>query len=220
MNKKIVIILSIVALVTLVTLATAKPLSKLSTPSQLRKLIKRATVGSEGSSKTGFALVTTAEQAENHKKTKDCKKWEKVKVTGQWKCMDLRTKWWKRRPVRGLVNNLQNIMLFDTFSMFFKWSLRMESSMSDHCDKEPIKESILLRPFLIFLFKHTGKSYSEALILASVNPQHDKRLFIEIPKKYKYRTCSVQILFWISKQTQKKTQFLYTTCCELVFFGE
>ena len=92
MNKKIVIILSIVALVTLVTLATAKPLSKLSTPSQLRKLIKRATVGSEGSSKTGFALVTTAEQRENHKKTKDCKKWEKVKVTGQWKCMDLRTK--------------------------------------------------------------------------------------------------------------------------------
>ena len=44
--------------------------------------------------------------------------------------------------------------------------------------------------------------YSEALILASVNPQHDKRLFIEIPKKYKYRTCSVQILFWISKQKQ------------------
>ena len=90
MNKKIVMILSIVALV--VTLTTAKPLSKLSTPSQLRKLIKRATVGSEGSSKTGFALVTTAEGTENHKKTKDCKKWEKEKVTGQWKCMDLRTK--------------------------------------------------------------------------------------------------------------------------------
>ena len=26
--------------------------------------------------------------------------------------------------------------------------------MSDHCDKEPIKEFILLRPFLIFPFKH------------------------------------------------------------------
>ena len=32
-------------------------------------------------------------------------------------------------------------------------------------------------------FKHTGKSFSEALILASVNPQYDKRLFIEFPRK-------------------------------------
>ena len=27
----------------------------------------------------------------------------------------------------------------------------------------------------------TGKSFSEALILASANPQYDKRLFIELP---------------------------------------
>ena len=46
-----------------------------------------AAVGSEGSSKTGFAIVTTAEETENHKKTKDCKKWEQEKVTGLWKCM-------------------------------------------------------------------------------------------------------------------------------------
>ena len=31
----------------------------------------------------------------------------------------------------------------------------------------------------------TGKSFSEALIHASVNPQYDKRLFIKFPKKYK-----------------------------------
>ena len=41
----------------------------------------------------------------------------------------------------------------------------------------------------------TGKSFSEALILASVNPQYDKRLFIEFPEKYKFTTCCVQILF-------------------------
>ena len=29
----------------------------------------------------------------------------------------------------------------------------------------------------------TGKSFSEALILASVNPQYEKRLFIEFPEK-------------------------------------
>ena len=42
----------------------------------------------------------------------------------------------------------------------------------------------------------TGKSFSDALILASVNPQYDKRLFIEFPKKYKFTTCCVQKLFF------------------------
>ena len=41
----------------------------------------------------------------------------------------------------------------------------------------------------------TGKSVSEALILESVNPQYDERLFIKFPEKYKFRTCCVQILF-------------------------
>ena len=58
---------------------------------------------------------------------------------------------------------------------------------------------------------------SEALILESVNPQYDDRLFIE-REKYKFRTCCVQklvlFLFWHSKQ------FLYTTCSELVFFQD
>jgi len=31
----------------------------------------------------------------------------------------------------------------------------------------------------------TGKSFSEALILALVNPHYDRRLFIEFPEKYK-----------------------------------
>ena len=45
--------------------------------------------------------------------------------------------------------------------------------------------------------KVTGKSFSEALILASVNPQYDMRLFIEFPEKYKFRTCCVQKLFFL-----------------------
>jgi hypothetical protein len=33
----------------------------------------------------------------------------------------------------------------------------------------------------------TGKSFSEAVILASTNPQYDKRLFMELPcKNYKH----------------------------------
>ena len=59
--------------------------------------------------------------------------------------------------------------------------------------------------FVQFLVEvsHTGKSYSEALILASTNPQYDKRLFIELPVQYiktisaehgqnMARTCSVK----------------------------
>ena len=64
----------------------------------------------------------------------------------------------------------------------------------------------------------TCKSFSEALILASVNPQYDERFFIEFPEKDKFTTCCVQILFWMSKQKQKT--ILYTKCCELVFFRE
>ena len=62
----------------------------------------------------------------------------------------------------------------------------------------------------------TGKSFSEALILASVNPQHDKRLFIEFPEKYKFRTCCAQkLLFFVLK-----FKTMYKTCSDLVFFGE
>ena len=34
----------------------------------------------------------------------------------------------------------------------------------------------------------TGKIFSEALILASTNPQYDKRLFIDLPVQYKKTT--------------------------------
>jgi hypothetical protein len=51
----------------------------------------------------------------------------------------------------------------------------------------------------------TGKSFSEALILASTNPQYDKRLFIELPVQHikttstehgqnMERTCSAHVL--------------------------
>ena len=43
--------------------------------------------------------------------------------------------------------------------------------------------------------RFTGKSVSEALILESVNPQYDERLFIEFQEKYKLTTYCVQKLF-------------------------
>ena len=61
---------------------------------------------------------------------------------------------------------------------------------------------------------------SEALILQSINPQYDDRLFIDSWLQYKKNTTSEHVvykhcflfLFWSSKQC------LYTTCSQLVFF--
>ena len=45
----------------------------------------------------------------------------------------------------------------------------------------------------------TGKSLSEAFIIASINPQYDDRLFIELQVQYKktynFSTCCVLQLF-------------------------
>ena len=44
----------------------------------------------------------------------------------------------------------------------------------------------------------TGKSFSEALILASTNPQYDKRLFIDLPVQYMKTTISEHIVHIMS----------------------
>ena len=62
----------------------------------------------------------------------------------------------------------------------------------------------------------TGKSFSDALILTSTNPQmtNDCSLNHQVHENSKLRTCCVHELFWILKQNKKK-QFVYTTCSEL-----
>ena len=41
----------------------------------------------------------------------------------------------------------------------------------------------------------TGKSFSEALILASTNPQYDKRMFIDLPVQYMETKSSEQVVY-------------------------
>ena len=41
----------------------------------------------------------------------------------------------------------------------------------------------------------TNKSLSETLILASTNPQNDKRLFIELRVQYKKTTSSIHVVY-------------------------
>ena len=48
------------------------------------------------------------------------------------------------------------------------------------------------------LVELTGKSFSEALILASTNPQYDKRLFIDLPVQYLHETTSSEHVMYIN----------------------
>ena len=57
----------------------------------------------------------------------------------------------------------------------------------------------------------TGKSFSEALILASVNLQYDKRLFIEFPRKIHTKIVFL-FLFWNSKQYVQEWELLTQIC--------
>ena len=43
-------------------------------------------------------------------------------------------------------------------------------------------------------FPSTGKYFSEALILASVNPQYDNRLFIDLRLQYEKNTSSEHVV--------------------------
>ena len=67
---------------------------------------------------------------------------------------------------------------------------------------------------------NTGKSFSEALILVSTNPQYDQKLFTDLPVQYKKTTSSEHVVYINCFECQNKTnkQFMYTTCSELVVF--
>ena len=66
----------------------------------------------------------------------------------------------------------------------------------------------------------TGKSFSEALILASTNPQYEKRLFIELQVQYMKIASSEHVVYINCSECQNKSkkQFVCTTCSELTTF--
>ena len=64
----------------------------------------------------------------------------------------------------------------------------------------------------------TGKSFSVALILASTNPQCDKRLFIELQFLYMKIASSELILYINFLNVKTKTICVHTTCSDLALF--
>ena len=66
-------------------------------------------------------------------------------------------------------------------------------------------------------FKIQVNLFQKLSFLNQLTHNKTRHCSLNSSEKYKITTCCVQILFWMSKQ---KKQFLYTTCCELVFLGE
>ena len=65
----------------------------------------------------------------------------------------------------------------------------------------------------------TGKSFSDVLILASTNPQYDKRLFVELHENCKLRTCYVHKLFFAFVLTFRTIYVhMFWLCSELAIF--
>ena len=61
-----------------------------------------------------------------------------------------------------------------------------------------------------FLHDDTGKSFSEALILASTNPQYEERLFIDLPVHYMKTTSSEHIVHIDCSGCQNNQKILCT----------
>ena len=59
----------------------------------------------------------------------------------------------------------------------------------------------------------TGKFLSEALILASINPQYDDRLFIELRVQYMNIASSEHVVYINCSECQNKNkkQFVYSS---------
>ena len=59
--------------------------------------------------------------------------------------------------------------------------------------------------------KLTGKSFSEALILASTNPQYDKRLFIELEVQYMKNASPEHVMYIHCSDCQNKNN-MFLAC--------
>ena len=65
----------------------------------------------------------------------------------------------------------------------------------------------------IFKLLSTGKSFSEAFILTSTNPQYNKRLFIESPVQYMKIPSSEHVVYINCSEYQNKK----TICVQNMF---
>ena len=64
----------------------------------------------------------------------------------------------------------------------------------------------------IWTASSTGKSLSEAPILASINPKYDDRLFVELRVQYKKTSSSEHVVCTNCFLFSHSEQFMYTKC--------
>ena len=87
-----------------------------------------------------------------------------------------KTLWGKKVPLEiGGVELDYNWRIFSSNAYTCDYSLRIKMSRFNHSCRP---NAVILGDEMIALSNIKGKSFSEALILSSTNPQYDKRLFI------------------------------------------
>ena len=77
-----------------------------------------------------------------------------------------------------------------------------KTSIRDWISEKDLKSSlrwpeILLTDYHDLYYNRTGKSFSEALILASTNPQYEKKLSIDLPVQYMKTISSEHVVYII-----------------------
>ena len=89
--------------------------------------------------------------------------------------------------------------------------------LGDQCIRRSLQHPAM---FTFYAAAITGKSFSKALILESVNPKYDDRLFIDSRLQYKKNTSWEHVVYknCFVCQNKNKKQFLYTMGSQLVFF--
>ena len=88
-----------------------------------------------------------------------------------------------------------------------------QTNVRKKCYSDREKHLTSKADFARFLRSRTGKSLSEALIFASINPQFDNRLFIELGVQYMKIPSSEHVVY----TNCSEKQFLYTTCSPQVW---
>ena len=103
--------------------------------------------------------------------------------------------------------SLQNTSIITKLNFYNLWVLSWRNGFAN-CNK-----------YLTLLTFSTGKSLTEAFILTSINPQYDKRLFIDLSVQYMKTTNSENVVSINCSECQdtNKKQFVYRTCSELVY---
>ena len=86
--------------------------------------------------------------------------------------------------ISGISGNLSGNFSGNSYQKSISTSPITVTTMSDGRVERRLETCSYQETEMVRLNRITGRSFSEALILSTTNPQYDKRLFIDLPVQY------------------------------------